>query len=661
MGKMRGTFTAAGLLFAALLLGTAAGAAVPDADCMTCHADPGLAAEKNPLQGLAGWAAAGRESLTLVVTGEDLKGSAHEGLACVDCHSGIGEVPHGEKLSPVDCGACHEDAVKDVAASVHKKEGPGGPYAPTCRNCHGAHKILRISDPTSSVHLSQVAATCGACHGDQERMKALGVRIADPYANYLKSEHGRAAAQGKSPVPTCAVCHGYHKVLSSRDPESPVHKSRVPELCGVCHDAAHAEFAVSVHGKALASGNPDAPSCTGCHGEHDIEGPDRATSRVNPANISQNTCAPCHASVRLAERYSLSASRVASYTSSFHGLANTYGQTNVANCASCHGVHNILPSSDPASTIHPANLQATCGKCHPGAGETFAKISIHENASISEHWVLDLLRNTYFWIIFLTLGGMGIHQLLDFYRRYRETIRQYRPVAVYIRMTLNERIQHVLLLTSFLTLTVTGFALKYPHSVWALPFQWIPGGFEARSLIHRIAAVVMVADSLYHCAYLAFTARGRRLTLDMIPKLQDAREAAAQMAWYLGLRRHGAEFGRFNYAEKAEYLALVWGTVVMTVTGFILWFKVWATQYLPPWGFAAAEIVHFYEAVLAFSAIVIWHFYAVFLHTDRAPFNPTWITGTMTREMMEHTHARELEAIESKASPAGDPGDKDEA
>lgn len=646
----RALAAAAAALFCAMVLAAPKTAAIPNDNCLLCHEDPGLSHGKTPRKGLASWAAAGREVLTPTVTKETLKGSVHEGLSCVDCHAGLGELPHGERLPPVKCGSCHEQAAKDLNTSMHKKEGAAAPYTPTCVNCHGAHQVLPPSVPESSASESQVAATCGACHGDQERMRALGVRIANPYANYLKSEHGRAGAEGKSPVPTCATCHGAHKVLGARDPDSPVFKSKVPELCGLCHDAVKAEYDASVHGRALAQGVTESPSCTGCHGEHDIEGPGRSTSRVNAANVAENICAPCHASVRLSERYALNASRVASYQGSFHGLANTYGKTNVANCASCHGVHNILPSSDPASSIHEKNLQATCGKCHPGASEAFARISIHENASISEHRILDILRTLYIWIIALTLGGMGIHQLLDFFRRYRDAIRQYRPVAVYVRMSANERVQHVLLLTSFLVLTVTGFALKYPHSVWAIPFRWIPGGFDARSQIHRIAAVVMVADSLYHAYYLAFTKRGRRLALDMMPKIQDVKDAFAQMAWYLGLRSHGAEFGRFNYAEKAEYGALVWGTFVMTVTGFVLWFKVAASNVLPAWGYAAAEIVHFYEAVLAFSAIVIWHFYAVFLHTDRPPFNPTWLTGRMTREMMEHTHPKELEALEAEAA-----------
>jgi cytochrome b subunit of formate dehydrogenase len=646
------------LLAAALALATCAAVAAPkkapnkNDDCLTCHADPGLAKEKNPLQGLASWAAAGRETLTLAVAKDALAGSAHEGLGCTDCHAGIKDLPHGENLPPVQCGACHDSAMADLAISVHRKEGAAAPYAPSCMNCHGAHQIHKVSDPRSSASESQVSATCGACHGDQERMKALGVRIANPYDNYMKSEHGKAAAAGKSPVPTCAVCHGSHKILKSTDPQSPVNKARVPDLCGTCHDTVKAEYDASVHGKALKEGNTESPSCTNCHGEHDIESAKRPTSKVYPANIAKTTCPQCHASVRLGERYALNARRVESYQGSFHGLANTYGKTNVANCASCHGIHNIRASADPASSINPKNLQKTCGQCHPGSSEAFARMSIHENASISEHWILDLIKNFYVWIIALTLGGMGLHQLLDLFRRYRDTIRRYGPVSVYIRMTFSERVQHVLLLSSFLVLTITGFALKYPGSVWGLPFRWIPGGFEARSLIHRIAAVVMVADSLFHLAYLAFTARGRKLALDMLPKIQDVKDALAQMAWYLGLRRRGAEFSRFNYAEKAEYGALVWGTIVMTVTGLVLWFKVWVSRFLPVWGYAAAEIVHFYEAVLAFSAIVIWHFYAVFLHTDSPPFNPTWITGTMTREMMEHNHPKELDALDSREGGA---------
>jgi cytochrome b subunit of formate dehydrogenase len=631
------------------------GAAPSSEDCLQCHSDSGMAATKPTHPGALGVTAAAREGLSLQVTKDSLKGSIHEGLSCADCHTGVTELPHPEKLPKPTC-SCHDDVASKMTVGVHAEaEGASAKVTPKCADCHGAHQIRPKSDPASSVNPLNIPATCGACHGNKEGMEALGIRSNNAVANFLKSDHWISIKDGKSmKAASCVDCHGTHIILRSSDPASPVHKTNIPRTCGKCHEGIRDQYDRSVHGRALAAGHFDAPSCADCHGEHDIEKKSRETSRVNPAVVGTVTCAECHSSVRMTKRFNLPQGMVKSYQASFHGLATKYGQTNVANCASCHGVHDILPSKDEASSINPKNLQHTCGKCHPGAGDTFSKTPIHLDLAADSNAILAWIQKFYWLIIAATLGAMALHNLMDYVRHFLETMKRLKPVAVYVRMTRSERIQHILLLTSFLTLVVTGFALKYPDSVWALPFRYVPGGFEARGWIHRIAAVVMVLDSVYHVYYLIASKRGRRFALDMIPTLQDAKDAVEQIGYYLGYRGHGARFPRFSYAEKAEYLALVWGTVVMVGTGFVLWFKTFFAQYMPIWGYTAAELIHFYEAILAFSAIVIWHFYAVFSHTEKSPYNPTWVTGQMTRHEMEHYHPKELEKIEKEGrTPPG--------
>jgi cytochrome b subunit of formate dehydrogenase len=444
----------------------------------------------------------------------------------------------------------------------------------------------------------------------------------------------------------CGDCHGNHKILPSTDPASPVYKIHIPDTCGKCHAEIRRKFAGSIHGAALAKGNFEAPSCADCHGEHDIEAPASPTSAVYAGTIGKTTCPQCHASVRLARRFDLPEGMVKSYQASFHGLASKFGETNVANCASCHGAHDILPSSDPRSSIAPANLTKTCGKCHPKAGENFARTPIHLQVSVSDSPVLYWIRKFYLWIIAGTLLLLGFHNLLDFVRRYKDAIRALKPMAVFVRMTLQERIQHWLLLSTFFLLVLTGFALKYPDSVWALPFKVFPHGFDMRSWLHRAAAVVMILDALYHLVYLAATDRGRRFVKDVLPTWQDVKDLGFQIGYYLGFRPQAAQFGRFSYAEKVEYLALLWGTAVMVGTGLVLWFKTTFTRFLPGWGYTASEMIHFYEAVLAFSTIIIWHLYAVFSHTQMPPYNPAWLTGRMTEHDLEHYHYRVLVEIE---------------
>ncbi len=149
-------------------------------------------------------------------------------------------------------------------------------------------------------------------------------------------------------------------------------------------------------------------------------------------------------------------------------------------------------------------------------------------------------------------------------------------------------------------------------------------GEKLRSIIHRVAGVVLIGAGIYHVFYLIVTREGRRLIRDFAPGPKDAFDAIGTMLYYLGLSRKKPQFGRFNYAEKAEYWALVWGTGLMAVTGIMLWAKVWVGNLFARWWIDVATSIHFYEAILATLAIVVWHFYQVFLDPDVYPMNWAW-------------------------------------
>ncbi len=168
----------------------------------------------------------------------------------------------------------------------------------------------------------------------------------------------------------CDSCH-----LAGKPPER-IPKPQVPATCGQCHPVVLEEYQASVHGRAVLRGIPDAPVCTDCHGEHAILPHLETLSQVYPTNIAKTTCPQCHASERIIAKYNLPGDRVESFKDTYHGMASELGDVKVANCASCHGVHNILASSDPASSIYPDRLAATCGKCHPNANENFTKGSV---------------------------------------------------------------------------------------------------------------------------------------------------------------------------------------------------------------------------------------------------------------------------------------------
>jgi cytochrome b subunit of formate dehydrogenase len=218
----------------------------------------------------------------------------------------------------------------------------------------------------------------------------------------------------------------------------------------------------------------------------------------------------------------------------------------------------------------------------------------------------------------------------------------------YLRMSLNERIQHFLLLSSFIILVITGFALKYPEALWVIWMRKLFGDyiFEIRGIVHRVAAVIMLADSVYHIFYVSFTKRGRKLIADLWFYKKDITDVFGTIKFYLGKSDEKPKYGRFSYIEKSEYWALVWGNFVMGATGIVLWFNNTFLPVISSFGMEVATAIHFYEAILATLAIVVWHFYFVIYNPEVYPLNKAFITGYLTRDEMEHEHPLELEEID---------------
>jgi cytochrome b subunit of formate dehydrogenase len=434
----------------------------------------------------------------------------------------------------------------------------------------------------------------------------------------------------------------------------------VPLTCGHCHDAVSKEFQQSIHGQAIARGNWQAPVCTDCHGIHSIKSHLDPNSPVAPQNLAQATCARCHESMRLSQEFGVAGRRASTYLASYHGLAARLGSPVVANCASCHGVHNILPSSDPRSTINHANLARTCGQCHPGVTEKFAAAHVHVDTPLSADIgskAVRWIRHFYVSLIAVVIGGMLLHNFIIW--RAKLIARRKLERNLVTRMALHFRLQHTALLTSFIVLVLTGFALKFPDSWFA---SMLSLGEQKRHLIHRIAAVVLIGVSIYHLLEAALGSEGRRLVRDLFPTLDDMRGAWQNLRYYLGLTSQKPEFARFSYAEKAEYWALVWGMIVMAVTGVMLWAKVFVGNHLPRWWLDVATAIHFYEAVLATLAIAVWHFYQVFLDPDVYPMNWAWWDGKMPLHHYREEHGLDsrtlteelggaIEAAESEAEP----------
>ena len=164
----------------------------------------------------------------------------------------------------------------------------------------------------------------------------------------------------------------------------------------------------------------------------------------------------------------------------------------------------------------------------------------------------------------------------------------------------------------------------------------------------------MIAASLYHVWYLATTADGRQMFKDMLPDWKDVTDVRDALLYYTGFSEHRPLFRRFSYAEKAEYWALVWGTFVMAATGLMAWFKVLIGGRVPGWWIDVALTIHWYEAVLATLAIIVWHLYAVIFDPDAYPINFAWFDGRMSVEHYQHEHPLDTAALLKAAAESED-------
>jgi cytochrome b subunit of formate dehydrogenase len=572
--------------------------------------------------------------------------SVHGDLSCNECHVDADAVPHNRYLKAVFCGECHEEAEGEYGKSRHglSRERDKVVFAPGCSDCHGAHYVSEISFPESPVYFNNLATTCGRCHGNREFVKAAGISMKEASALYEQSIHGRAISQkGLSKAANCVDCHGSHDLLRSGDPGSSVFRRNIPETCGKCHYGIYSVYVDSVHGAAAKKGLPDAPVCTDCHGEHEIEPALEATSYVSPLAISTTTCPSCHDAQRIVRKFGIDTDRTRSYEDTYHGLAMKMRDHTVANCASCHGAHEIYPSSDRRSTVFAGNLKITCGKCHPKATEKFAVGTIHGGGTGTGELVKKIVKYFYIWLIVLTIGFMLAHNTFDYVKKLRVYLRKHKKEPRFERMNRIERFEHFLMIISFFGLVITGFALKFS---WSIPFLKVGVNEFLRSFLHRVFAIVMVGVCLHHLGYLLFDARGRKLFVDMLPRYKDVKDMLQAIKYYVGLAKERPAFDRFGYIEKLEYFALIWGSIVMILTGFILWFEEESMILIPMWGIDVATIIHYYEAILATLAIIVWHLYFVIINPDVAPMSFTWIDGTISRHHMELEHPLELQKLD---------------
>lgn len=375
-----------------------------DEDCMICHEDPDLKTEEGKL---------------LFIDYVKFLSSVHgeSGISCVGCHSdlqGFEDFPHPEKLKTVSCGECHDKAAEEFKTSIHseatiKKDS----LIVSCKDCHGKHDIRNKDDFDSRVFPLNLPRTCELCHlGKVKRER--GVEFIKQYEKSIHFEGLEKA--GLTTSSNCSHCHGAHDIKAVHHPLSQVSRGNIIGTCGTCHVGIERDYLEGVHGKDYAKGSKDVPVCTDCHNEHDISSPQSLDSRVYATKIAE-VCSRCHDDEALSRQYGFLTSRLKTYFGSFHGTASKFGEARVANCASCHGFHDIRPSSDPKSSTHPGNLPETCGNCHPGAGKNFAEGKIHViSEKISNKWAY-LVKIFYIILIIVIVSLFLIFIAADIFHR----------------------------------------------------------------------------------------------------------------------------------------------------------------------------------------------------------------------------------------------------
>lgn len=332
--------------------------------------------------------------------GAPFHASIHADLGCTGCHRDIKGFPHPDQVAKVNCGACHSDAVAALASSVHAGAGPQ-----PCETCHGdIHAIVDVKDPQSPVYPLNLPRACGACHGDKKSAQQHGQP--DVYAEYADSIHGSALTKdGLLVSATCSSCHGAHDILDPKNPKSLASRANVPATCGACHQGIEQAYFAGVHGKALQGGNGRAPVCTNCHTAHHIADIREASFQLK----SSANCGSCHQ-----EKYG-------TYRDTFHAQISALGYVEAAHCSDCHRAHDILPASDPKSTVARANLVQTCGKCHNDASASFVTYSPHADAHDAKAYPA-LHASAVFMNLLLggMLGFFALHTLLWFVRSKAE-------------------------------------------------------------------------------------------------------------------------------------------------------------------------------------------------------------------------------------------------
>jgi cytochrome b subunit of formate dehydrogenase len=606
-----------------------------DQDCQRCHGDRNLKVTR------------GGRTVSLFVDQTELQHSRHARTACIQCHTGGTPSdlrPCRTIPDKVDCSICHAEVMTQYRESTHGKlAAQGSPDAPGCQDCHGSHGVLGKKESVSPTFSRNVPALCGKCHrtGQKAALRYTGTQH-NVVENYLESIHGKGLMEsGLTVTADCADCHTAHHELPASDPRSSVNRANIARTCAQCHRGIYELFTASVHSTEVTHTNKELPVCADCHSAHSIERTDLSDFRLH----IMDQCGRCHRDI------------TASYFETFHGKVSKLGYLKTAKCYDCHGAHDILPVNNPRSHLSRNNIVKTCGQCHTGSHRQFAGYLTH--ATHHDPKKYPFLFVTFWGMTTLLVGTLvisGAHTLMWLPRslKYRREIAAGAPDSrVYVRRFQTfQRNLHLMVISSFLGLALTGMILKFSYAAWAKLLAHLLGGFEAAGLIHRFCAVLTFTYFGLHLYDMARQQRRSGKTWrqflagpeSMLFNRRDWREFWGSMKWFLG-RGLRPEFGRWTYWEKFDYFAVFWGVAVIGGTGLLLWFPEIFTRVMPGWMVNVATTIHSDEALLAVSFIFVVHFFNTHFRPEKFPMDTVIFTGGTPLEEFKRDRPREYRQL----------------
>ena len=226
-------------------------------------------------------------------------------------------------------------------------------------------------------------------------------------------------------------------------------------------------------------------------------------------------------------------------------------------------------------------------------------------------------------------------------------------VKTLTRFDLSERIQHILMMLSFTTLALTGLPQSFAAAGWAKAWMGVFGGIGGIRKVHHVAAVILVFVFLYHVILVIGDLFQKNAKRWMLPRKQDLTDAVQSVKYLLGKVPEPPRYGRFDFRQKMEYWALIWGTILMGLTGLMLMFPSFFASFLPGDFIYAAKAAHGLEALLAVAAIVTWHMYHAHFAQGIFPIDTTIFTGEISLERMKEEHPLEYEAWKAAQEDEG--------